>query len=266
MLNRKKIALFVLATVAVTATKGFVNTSTGKTDGERDFPARALAMAKTIHDEVNRDVTVLNRINKNTIARDYGSAMARIFMAHRTTEGVPYLWGMISVSQYCWISIKPGSLCGLHKLPESQTLNGHIFDGILFISDWIHSSGEPYFLMIISGVAPQETIIARVSSRNGVTVLYDTSANTQECPLPPGLPVETTPSLDYIATVYRVKAVSSTSFELYEGNYTGIVRSAKVNLLIGPSSCRLQAKTETFYIPPTASRPGRIEKADGGSS
>ncbi|MGH2510237.1 MAG: hypothetical protein ACRDHZ_22915, partial [Ktedonobacteraceae bacterium] len=154
MSNWKKIALLILVFLApVTA----CHASTGKSNvkAESDFPARTLRMAKAIHEKVNRDVSALKRINKHTISRDYGPAMARIFMARRAATGAPYLAGMTTASRYCWISLKQGNVCGLKTLPESQTVNGQTFDGYLFVSNWIHAGGERYFLMITALVAPQ---------------------------------------------------------------------------------------------------------------
>lgn len=256
MRNWKNIAFFIVILAAL-AKAGHAVAERSNAKAENDLPARVLNMVKSVTANFNRDLSFLAKTNKSTISRDYGPAMARIFMARDNSSGVPYLLDMIPTSHYCFISLKPGSVCGIAKIPDP-------IDGILFISHWVHAGGERYFLMIISRTSPGRTIIARVTYKEGIKVLYETLANKQECPLP-SLPREqTVPGVSYIATVLRVKTLSPTSFELYEKSYSGIVRTAKLKLSLGPSSCRLQAKTETFYVPPTATRPGVIEKAGGG--
>lgn len=256
MRNWKNIAFFVVILAAL-AKAGHAVAERSNAKAENDFPARVLNMAKSMTDNLKRDLTLLAKTNKNTISRDYGPAMARIFMARDNSTSVPYLMDIVPTEHYCFISLKPGSVCGIQKLPIPN-------EGVLFISHWIHAGGERYFLMIIGSTGPERTIIARVTYKEGIKVLYDTFANKQECPLPSLPSVQVVPGVSHIATVIRIKTLSPTSFELYEKSYSGIVRTAKLKLSLGPSSCRLQAKTETFYVPPTATRPGVIEKAGGG--
>lgn len=234
MSNWKKIALLMLGfVVPVTACHAGAEKYNAKI--ESNFPARALRMATVLHGEINRNTSALQKINRHTIARDYGPAMARIFMARRTTTGAPYLAGMTTASRYCWISLKQGDVCGLKKLPESQAVNGQTFDGYLFVSNWIHAGEKQYFLMITSLVAPQETVIARVTYHGGVKVLYDTfEKGKPACPLPADA------SIGFVSTVYRVKTLSPTRFVLYEGSYTEPTRAAILKLSLGVSSCALK--------------------------
>lgn len=238
MSNWKTIA-FLMLVFAVPATACHASAEKHNAKAESDFPAKVLQMAKAVHDEINRDVSALQRINKHTISKNYGPSMARIFMARRSVTGAPYLAWMITASRYCWISLKPGDECGLEKLPESQTINGHIFDGYLFISNWIHAGEERYFLMIISLAGPQETVIARVTYNGGVKVLYYSSRmRNPACPLP----VEA--DIVKIDTVYRVKTLSSTRFVLYEGSYTELTPAAVLQLSLGASSCTLKVSPQ----------------------
>lgn len=234
MSNWKTIALFMLA-VSASISACHADNKQIHAVADNDFPARVLRMAKGIHDEVNRDVSALQGIDKHSISRDYGPSMARIFMARRAATGAPYLMGMITASRYCWIDLKPGDECGLSHLPESQAINGHTFDGYLFISDWVHSGGGRYFLMAISLVGPQETVIARVTYNDGVKVLYDSSRRRN-----PGCPLPAEAAIARIDSVYRVKTLSPTQYELYEGSYTEPTQAAVLQLSLGASSCALK--------------------------
>lgn len=235
MRNWKNIACLMLI-LAAPVTAGRAGVERNNAQAENDFPVRVLSMVKSISADLKRDLSMLEKTNKHTISRDYGPAMARIFMAHDSSTGEPYLMDMIPTSHYCLISLKPGSVCGVNKLPIPN-------EGVLFISNWIHVDGERYFLMIISSTGPERTIIARVTYKRGIKVLDDTFSHKQECPLPPLPPVRATPGVARIATVIRIKTLSPTSYELYEGSNTGIVRSARLKLLLGPSSCALKVLT-----------------------
>lgn len=232
---KRKIFIGIVACVSVLVIARNSDAGIQRVEPDRDFPYRVLQMASALNSKIDREgFPAFQKINKKSVSRDYGPAMARIFLARRDPTDDTYLGWMTDVSRFCWIKIIHGSVCGARNLPSLKAVDGDAFQGYLFVSDWIDEGRSKYFLMIISQVRPSQTLIAQVTYHGGVKALYDSFGRRV---LPCRLPADA--SIGFISTVYRVKTLSSTRFEIYEGSYTGATRAAILQLSLGAGSCSI---------------------------